>query len=620
MNTKRFPDDDRPKAAWPQAKDSPPSGGGSAWRQGRRQPGGLARAGRNAYALILVMAFTGIGLIALMGAMHWTSTSASLTARNNDYFTTAAAAEAATEKVLARMARDYRNSGEGAVYANLSSYRSDLPSLAEDPYWARFEFRNPQSGEAGIYVQRLTTESYVELNSQYRGLRGWASTYRILANAFSQGIVGPVSAAVNQDVQLASIPVFQFAIFYGLDLEINTMTPMSIVGRVHANGNLYTYPSAPLTFQSDVTVVGDIILRRKPGDPAYSSKPPSGTITYKGEKDAGVASLTLPVGTTNSPELIREILYIPPPGESVNSAMGRERYYNKAELLVLVKDSGVTVAAKSPFSTTSNNIPWVQVTNFIRIDKTFTDQREGKTIKVTEIDVSKIQSWSLTNTAVQAAIGAGKPVNLIYVADNRSTSGSQLTGVRLVNGQVLPSRGLTVATPNPLYVKGHFNQPVSAHLGTTNTTAALPASLVSDALTILSGAWDDAKSHLSYTLRNAVNTTVNAAILTGIVETTNSPPTYSGGVHNLGRFLENWNGDTFTCNGSMVVLFPSARATAPFQQPGAYYYPPARNYSFDLNYTDITKLPPGTPAVRALVRSAWVMAKPNTTDIGSVYE
>jgi hypothetical protein len=230
---------------------------------------------------------------------------------------------------------------------------------------------------------------------------------------------------------------------------------------------------------------------------------------------------------------------------------------------------------------------------------------------VTEINVSRIQNWSATNTTVQSVLGAGNPVNLVYVADRRSTTSSQLTGVRLINGQTLPSRGLTVATPDPLYVKGHFNQPTTAHLGTTNTSNAKPASLVSDALTILSGNWQDSKSANSYTTRSATDTTVNAAILTGIVETTNNPVRYSGGVHNLGRFLENWSGDTFTCNGSMVVLFPSAKATKPFQQPGAYYYPPSREFAFDKNYLDITKQPPGTPEVRALIRNSWATVAPN---------
>jgi hypothetical protein len=234
-------------------------------------------------------------------------------------------------------------------------------------------------------------------------------------------------------------------------------------------------------------------------------------------------------------------------------------------------------------------------------------------MKVTEIDVGKIQAWSTTNLSVASAIGAAKPVNLIYVQDQRSLSGSQLAAVRLVNGQTLPNRGLTVATPNPLYVKGHYNQPTSTHLGTTNTSNTKPASLASDALTALSANWDDGESAGDYDDRNAANMTLNAAVLSGIVETSTASSIYSGGAHNLARFLEDWSGKTFTYNGSMVVLFNSVKATQPFQQPGDYYEAPVREYSFDLNFTNPAKLPPGTPELRGVIRDRWAQIQPGRT-------
>lgn len=571
------------------------------------------------YALMMVLLLAGISLMALGGALSWTSSNAIQIERNNRYFDAISAAEAATEKVLSRITTDYRSGGESIVYANLQSYRGLTPIVGESQFWNDFEFNNAQGGIGQTFVNRISTSAYVDLNSQYQGLRGWASTYRVLSNARVLNASYSVVGAVNQDVQVASIPIFQFAIFYGLDLELHSLTTMTVNGRVHGNGTIYTYPSASLTFKGDVTSVGKIIKTRKPGDPAYSASPPAGTITYQGQKDTGVSSMTLPIGTNNSPSAIRAVIEIPPSSELVSSLMGQQRYYNKAELVITVTNNAVAITAKTPLSSSSTIIPWSQITNFVSTNLTFTDQREGKTVNVTQIDVSKIQSWSATNATVQSVLGASTPVNLIYVADNRTTTASRINGIRLVNGQTLPSRGLTVATPNPLYVNGHYNQPTAAHLGTTNTSNAKPASLVTDALTILSANWSDGQSGASYTTRNAASTTVNAAVLTGIVETTNSPSIYSGGVHNLGRFLEDWTSDTFTYNGSMVVLFPSTKATAPFQQPGGYYYPPTRNYAFDLNYTDITKQPPGTPEVRALIRNSWSLVAPNSTNIVASY-
>ena len=44
------------------------------------------------------------------------------------------------------------------------------------------------------------------------------------------------------------------------------------------------------------------------------------------------------------------------------------------------------------------------------------------------------------------------------------------------------------------------------------------------------------------------------------------------------------------------------------------YNPPTRNWAFDLNFMDATKLPPGTPEVRALIRADWAAVQPNKVD------
>src|SRR5213075_1505083 len=103
--------------------------------------------------------------------------------------------------------------------------------------------------------------------------------------------------------------------------------------------------------------------------------------------------------------------------------------------------------------------------------------------------------------------------------------------------------------------------PASAR-GTTNTSGTMPASVCADAVTVLSTGWVDTNAALSSTVlssRIAANTTVNAAILTGIVPTTSASD--SGGVENFPRFLEDWTSKTLTYNGSMICMFYSQYAT-----------------------------------------------------------
>ncbi len=558
------------------------------------------------YALMMVMLFGGVGILALAGALRWVQTNGTLIHRSNQNFRATAAAEAATEKVLTRLSRDFKNSGENTAYGNLSTYRTLVPTSTDNALWGDFTFSDAQGNNGQTYVSRTASSVYAPLESQYSGLLGFASTYRIVSNARESSALFNVSGAVQQDIQLASIPIFQFAIFYSGDMELNGAATLHVRGRVHGNSNFYLGSSANQYFYEDVTVSGSIQFGSR-----YGWSTNGGTIFFYDTRETNRTALTLPIGTNNTPAAVREVLNIPPASEDIDSAMGRERYYNKADLVILVSNSTVSVGVKQQNTSGLTTIPWLATTNFISTNKTFIDQREaGKTVQTTEIDVGKFITWAATNTTVSTTLGSGVTPSLIYVGDFRTETSSKMNGVRLVNGQTLPNTGLTVATPNPLYTKGHYNQPTSGHLGTTNTANTKPASLVSDAYTLLSSSFSDAASGSGYSSRVAADTTVVAALVTGNVV---SGSVYSGGVNNLPRLLEAWSGRTFTLNGSLVCLYNSAKATNVFQSPGVYYSAPTRNINFDPNLMDSTKLPPGTPAMRVIVRGKWNTPPINTT-------
>jgi hypothetical protein len=427
--------------------------------------------------------------------------------------------------------------------------------------------------------------------------------------------------------------------------------PFTVIGPTHANGDIYVGSIRPLTFNSLVTKTGTI------SSPAWFGHQVSdytGAVTYRAGQVTIPSPLNLPIGTNNTPAAVREIINLPPTGEDPNSPLGQQRYYNKARVVLLVSNSTVTVTLKNspwdpaPTIITANYYPtnssptnYLQVTTnfpFLALTNTFTDQRENVTIKATDIDMSKLKKWLVTNAAVNAKFPNAAGVydvanapNILYVADNRTNGSFQLTAVRLKNGQIIPTNlvaiastpqpsGFTVTTPNPLYVWGHYNCPDNTTLGTINTTAAYPASLVSDALTLLSPNWQDSHSNDPFGpgVRVASSTTVNAAILAGVVYSTGSGATqYSGGVHNLPRLLEDWgNGSAsvvLTLNTSFVNLFNSARATSQWRIPGNYYYAPTRQFSFNLSFLDATRLPPGTPLLdgtRPFATAAAVLTVP----------
>jgi hypothetical protein len=157
--------------------------------------------------------------------------------------------------------------------------------------------------------------------------------------------------------------------------------------------------------------------------------------------------------------------------------------------------------------------------------------------------------------------------------------------------------GLSIITDLPMYVEGCFN--TNGEKGNANDSCAnKPAALVAaDAVTMLSGKWNDSlrtpnwdgwdKSNVTsvnpgenLNSRPAVETTFNGILMTGIVESNNG--TYSGGLQNLFRFHENWRPSgtiPYNFNGSMVCMWTSNIANKPIE--GSYtYQPPKRPWSW----------------------------------------
>jgi hypothetical protein len=611
-------------------------------------------------ALFITLVLVGASVLVLGATLTRSTSGARLNDRNVQYVASGGAAEAAVEKVLARMLVDFANSGEGQVLSNINLYETGLlPTTAENPYWANFQWSDGQGNPNQIYVARTTVGTnapYVALEEQYAGLSGYASTYRILANVASLNTTYSYNFtnAVQQDVQLAQIPVFQFAIFYNGLLEFSDTATLNVTGPVHANSNIYVGSPANLTFNSIVTSTGNIT---SPANAGYGTGSWTGRVSYDGTPTPGYLtgqpSLNLPIGTSStSGTNVQAILY-PPPGtcgiigsEPVGSAMGQQRYYNKAQMTLIVSNSGFWATFKSAPNDTAPmtfSAPLSQVTsnswltnqailttfnwttnwglnwNWLSFTNKFYDWRENKQVYVTQIDVGKLTNWmsswlsAIHNTNVNGKFGINNAFNDIYVADFR-TAASTLYAVRLSDGQFLPSAGLTVATPNPIYMWGNYNCP--AYLGTTNTTLSVPASVAGDAITILSPSWLDSGSTSTKSTElgeTAGNDTINAAIIAGIVASTGTGSSqYSGGANNLPRLLEDWSSSTLTLNTSIICLFNSTWATGQFQLPGAYYYAPnVRNFAFNQNYTSSAGMPPGTPNICRLIRSSWCNPMPN---------
>ncbi|MBX7172746.1 MAG: hypothetical protein K1X72_17380 [Pyrinomonadaceae bacterium] len=222
-------------------------------------------------------------------------------------------------------------------------------------------------------------------------------------------------------------------------------------------------------------------------------------------------------------------------------------------------------------------------------------------------------------------------------ADVAATSNTRFfrRGVRLINGTTLPggydsatpsnTKGLTVASENGVYVLGNYNSTGVTSSTSTPTPAAnyqpqgaadVPAAVIADSITLLSNSWQDSYSFSSpfdRAGRTPSKTTYRFAALVGNSKDFAPCPSnqsqgsdryfdcQSGGVHNLLRYLENWN-STVKSNysGSLINLYNAANSNSVFKCCRTVYEPPVRNYVFDETFLDINRIPPGSPFLQNL--------------------
>jgi hypothetical protein len=616
-------------------------------------PSKPSRRNRKGYALILVLCFLVVTLAVVADLLSWTSFSAKTTGRNNQFLASESAAEAADEYVIATMTRDYLNQALNPV----SSYTSYIPTNTS--VWPVTYNFSDASGNANKTTVTEGTEgsSLQPLTSQFSNLKGYIQPVTITSTATPTKQLYNVPATVTEQIEFDTIPIFQFAIFYNLNMEIDPGSTMQVKGPVYCNASIWangTGGSSGLTFLSSVDAVGTITTTA--ADPFADNYNGPAAPTFDVSPLTNQPSLTMPIsGTNNSASSVQNILNLPPKGLGAPNpaylAPSNQSYiFNEADLIISNSSTGINNASLASnnitiFYENSNitasylqvvppDVPLI-ITNSNTIDHhttityitnawlysfvsnvTFYDYRETATVQAVQIDVAKFDKW-ITNTAsregnawnnlnISGTTSKGHGIDSIYVFNSVGLTANTLPAVQLVNGKQLPSvgPGLTVASDQPLYVQGDYNiqtnssGPSDAGLQTTDHT--YPAALMGDAITVLSDNWNN---NVTTEDPPPTATTINAACLEGIVQTNPKiSGNYSGGTENFLRLLEDWNSNiTLTYNGSIIVMFYSQYATSPWG--GGYYGVPHRNWSFDENFQQANKLPPLTPSVKVMLRT-----------------
>lgn len=258
------------------------------------------------------------------------------------------------------------------------------------------------------------------------------------------------------------------------------------------------------------------------------------------------------------------------------------------------------------------------------------DKRRGQELDIVEIDVEKLTALIHDNDGDDWVSGS-KPENwwngVVYVSfEQQSATSTRVDdvnpatgdwGVKITKSKKIPNPdfarskgiyGTTFATNQTMYIDGHYNSDGDSSTGSpvapdspsnfADQGQEASSALVADAITFLSTNWDDQDSAKSMSNRVASSfTEVSAAILAGVVPSGKTGSnSYSGGVENFPRFLENWSNKTLRIRGSIVGLYESEVATEQWGS-GDVYNPPKRNWGFHQKFGE-GFYPPGTPATR----------------------
>ena len=284
---------------------------------------------QSGYALIIIMLFLSVSLIVFGSMMYWVSAGSKITQRNNIYNSSQAAAESATEVAMASMMRDFIFQA-----LNSSSSYASLPQAIDQSGWpVQYQLSNTVS---------IGISTWTNLDSQFAGLFGKVQTCTITCAATPTNAAAAVPATVQQIIYFANIPLFQYAIFYNMNLEVCPGAAMTINGHVHSNQNLWTTGNSSsqlLTYSDIVDAAQTIYYTRSPNDPqGYTAGNVRFTISVNNPLMHS-DSLAMPIGTNNSSADVIGILGIPPsavlaPTAAAYSPTGTVYVYNGADLII----------------------------------------------------------------------------------------------------------------------------------------------------------------------------------------------------------------------------------------------------------------------------------------------
>ena len=483
------------------------------------------------------------------------------------------------------------------------------------------------------------------------GLQTIVTSYRIDSSVTVQGNTSTAHRLIHAE----AVPVFQYAVFYNTDLEVNPGPSMTLSGRVHSNGNMHLGCGNTLTLNTNYVRAAGYIYRNRKDDPTqstgtvairnwvanpFSGAEPSTYFNMNSKSQMGAVPTTggYDANFTGGWDGNGDGDFLDA-GDWMPWGPGALAYWSQTSGYTggvgnTVKDAshGVTSAAPPPLGSVSMFEPatggvgdwslvggdWTHTPGLGTHSKGFYHANAGLTIIANAAHTSWT-AYDSNDVDVTAHIPAGA-VTLSDIYDARQAGGTTGSATKVKTMKIdmallgtstkWPSNGLVYAGCNN---KGTGTNAKGVHIinghtlpskltavsdgafyvqGDFNTVAKKGSAIIADSVNLLSNAWTGAKAK-GTGVPMATATTFNTAVVTGNTNTV-AGSSYSGGFENLPRFHENWTNINCNISGSFVNFWPSQFATGLWGQSGVYSAP-RRNWTYDSMFNTVANLPPFTP-------------------------
>ncbi len=500
----------------------------------------------------------------------------------------------------------------------------------------------------------LLEESYFErVVEDPSGIKTTTRRYEMSARVAWRGVFWEAHRIINAE----STPLFQFAVFYTDDLEVQPGPDMTLGGRVHSNGDMFLGTGGTLTVDTNyLRSVGDIYRRRKdkPGESngnvdvrrwvanPYDPTEPVEFVRMNSRSQMEALGVETASGfdgdfVTGHDEEMDGSYF--DEGDWLPWSVGALEYWSEPDEYTGGHGSTVQTGEHGLTESVTPRIGSIQMFDPTEGGSYLYDDLLGEYVEV-GAGAGTHERGFYHGAADLVVIGAADGDLRIYNGAGEELSLSDFAGAielgsvydaRQANGSIdsvsvveidiealgdaglFPENGLVYVSH---YGMGAASEAKGVRLrngeelataltvvvegsiyveGDYNTVAKKGAAVIGDAVSLLSNSWDDTKG--AGDLPAASNTTYNVAMITGNHATVGSA--YNGGLENLPRFHENWSGRTASIRGSFVNTWESEYATGKWKYGSDRYTAPRRDWHYETSFNDVANLPPFTPVAVA---------------------